>query len=123
MPGLFDRLQDEITRRDVAAGLSPADLLALPADLGRPLQALLRQGPATVPELAGRLGTTPEAAQGYVDALAERGLVRVEGEGPAARYAVALARRRARRVPFHIWEALAERTAQAPGEGEGGEEG
>jgi len=118
MPGLFDRLQSEIDRREAVESFSPIDLLALPPDLRAIVQALMRRGNATAAEIGEACRLPEDEASALLDALVEKGiLARVEAPGDAGppRWRTNLGRRRARAVPRGIWSRLAESTRPAGG--------
>ncbi len=109
MEGLFGRLQSELEGREKAAGLSMADVLALPDPLRRLMNWLIRAEEVGLADVASRLDQPEESARGIVAELVERGFVReltVRGE---ARYRVRLSPTRPRRVPLDVWSALDER--------------
>jgi hypothetical protein len=109
MPSLYDRLQAEIDRREPRPGLSPADLLELPADLRRLVQELARQGEAGPGELAAPLGLAPDEAARLLDDLVAKGFATEQGPAGTRRYRVDFGRRVERELPLDIWSALAER--------------
>ena len=107
--GLFGRLQSELEGREKAAGLSMADVLALPDPLRRLVNWLIRVEEAGLPDVAARLGQPEETARATIADLVERGFLketRVRGE---TRYRVRLSPTRPRQVPLDIWSALDER--------------
>ena len=114
MPGLFDRLQSEIDRRDDVPGFSPADLLTLTDDLRRVIQALMRRGDASAAELAEHVDLSADEVAKVLDALVEKGMATpTVGPADAPRWRAQLGRRRGRAVPAGIWARLAERTDAA----------
>jgi hypothetical protein len=121
MPGLFDRLQDEIQHRDKVAGLSPVDLLDMPDAPRRILLLLMRQGEMTLPALAAALGPDGEDAAALEAALADLArqafVLRREVAGQAPSYRTSFGQRRRRDLPLGLWSMLEGRVD------EGGEEG
>ena len=109
MPGLFDRLQQDLDQRGKMADLGPADLLDLPGDERRVVQALARHGDLGLDRLAEVIGIAASALQGVLAALEEKGFVRPIEVGAERSYRTYFGRRRAGRVPIDIWERLAER--------------
>ncbi len=107
--GLFGRLQSELEGRERAAGLSMADVLALPDQLRRLVNWMIRAEEVGLADVAARLAEPEESARAVLADLVERGFVReltVRGE---ARYRVRLSPTRPRRVPLDIWRHLDER--------------
>jgi DNA-binding MarR family transcriptional regulator len=109
MPGLFDRLQSEIQRREEVVGISPAELLDLSPELRRLVQTITRRGHVTLAELAGAVGMPADEVAPLLAALEEKGFVTASDADGERRYKAQYARRRGREVPLNIWEALTER--------------
>ena len=129
---LFARLEAAMDRVEAQAGLDPSDLLALPDDVRRLVQAIARQPDVTAAELAGAAGLPEADLPDLLDALEAKGLVERRGDGgdggdergdaatgeraPAAadrsgpRYRVAFGRRRTRELPIDLWALLDDRT-------------
>jgi len=104
--GVFGRLEDELSARDKAAGLSAADLLKLPEAQRRLVQWLMREDEMGLSAVVAHVGQDEAAALAIIRALVDQGFVRetvVRGEG---RYSVRLGSRRKRSVPLDIWTAL-----------------
>ena len=57
----------------------PSDLLALPESERRVLRLLLRQGPASVEEVAEQLKLTSESVWILLDSMKSRGIVAIKG--------------------------------------------
>jgi DNA-binding MarR family transcriptional regulator len=109
MAGLFDRLQDEIERRERNEGLSPMDLLEMEPETRRLVQTLARRGALTSGQIAELLGMPIAEVQAVVDGLVAKGMVQpieVRGE---VRYKAYLARRPGQEIPLGIWVALSDR--------------
>ncbi len=107
--GLFGRLESELEGREKAAGLSMADVLALPDPLRRLMNWLIRAEEVGLHDVASRLDQTEDSARAILADLVERGFVReltVRGE---VRYRVRLSPTRPRQVPLDIWRHLDER--------------
>lgn len=125
MPGLFDRLQQEITHQDKVAGLSAVDLLDMEPFARRVIQVLARQGDLDLAALARALtdvggdDAAPADLQARLDALVDEGYVlRREVEGRSV-YHTAFGRRRRQSLPLDIWGMLADRADdEAAGSGE-----
>jgi len=117
MPGLFDRLQSEIDRRETVDALSPMDLLALEPELRAIVQALMRRGDATAEEIGAACGMPADEASALLEALVEKGMAaRTIGDADAPRWRANLGRRRGRTVPAGIWARLAASTAAGEAE-------
>lgn len=113
--GLFGRLQSELEGREKAAGLSMADVLALPDHLRRLVNWLIRQEESGLADVARQLGQDEEATRVALADLVARGFIRemrVRGE---TRYQVRLAVTRRRKLPLDLWQSLDERV-EGPGE-------
>jgi predicted HTH transcriptional regulator len=99
---LFARLQDEITSREKEeVGLAPADLLALPDNLRNLMARITRLGEVTAAQLALELGQEAAEVEVMLADLVEKGYLREE-----KRYKVAFGRKRIKKLPITIWEAL-----------------
>jgi len=109
MAGLFDRLQSEIEARQRVEGITPADLLNISPELRRIINTIMRRREMSLAEIVFELDMRPSEARGLLDTLVEKGYLRtfeVEGE---QHYKAFLARRRRRKVPLNIWEALGDK--------------
>ena len=104
--GVFGRLQSELDAREKAAGLSMADILALP-DTPRSLVSwMLRQEGASLQMLAAHVGCDEATTQAILAELVEQGFVRKINLNGEHRYLVRLARRKHRDLPADLWRAL-----------------
>lgn len=109
MAGLFDRLQSEIEARQRVEGITPADLLNISPELRRIINMIMRRREMSLAEIVFELDMRPSEARGLLDTLVDKGYLRtleVEGE---QHYKAFLARRRRRKVPLNIWEALGDK--------------
>ena len=119
MPGMFDRLQSEIDRRESVETLSPIDLLALEPELRAIVQVLMRRGDATAEEIGTACDLPADEAATLLDALVEKGMVvRTVGDVGAPRWRANLGRRLARAVPSGIWARLSASTEAPPEDGD-----
>jgi DNA-binding MarR family transcriptional regulator len=110
--GVFGRLQSELDARTKAAGLSMADILALP-DTPRSLVSwMLRQENVSLQELAARVGHDQATTQAIVADLVEQGFVREINLKGEHRYHVRLAPKKKRDLPADLWRALDQKLEQ-----------
>jgi hypothetical protein len=109
VPGLFDRLQDELERRERSEGVSPLDVLELPEDLRAVLQLIARRGAMTAREVAADTGAELEPTQALLASLEQKGFLRVTDATGEPTYKRYLGHRRARTVPLNIWDALSDK--------------
>ena len=112
---MYERLREAIASRDAAAGISAAELLDLPDDLRRLLQILMREGDASVADLAAASGTGETDVAAALESLESKGLVKRVDGADRPRYRAVLAQRRGREVPAGIWVALAAKLDRASG--------
>jgi len=110
--GVFGRLQSELDAREKAAGLSMADILALP-DTPRSLVSwMLRQGEVSLQKLAAHVGRDESTTQAMVADLVEQGFVREMNLKGEHRYHVRLASKKHRNLPADLWRALDQKLEQ-----------
>lgn len=109
---IFERLQQEIDAREKQAGLSPADLLALPDALRKLLNQITHRGEISLAEAAAAVGQDEAQTAPMLASLVDKGFLEEKGEGDERRYSVLFGRRRRRRVPLNIWEALSEKVGE-----------
>lgn len=118
MPGIFDRLQEDLDQREKMAGMSPADLLSMPSDEVAVVQTLARRGDLSLDDLAAALGLPAEAVAATLERLRERGFARpVELPGGTV-YRTYFARKRPGRGMDNIWDQLGQKLGEKGGEGE-----
>lgn len=112
MPGLFDRLQEEITHQDKVAGMSTVDLLDMEPGTRQVVQLLMRRGElslAAIAEALGPDGQDLEALAARLQEVAGQGfIIRRDREGEAF-YHTAFGRRRRQTLPLDLWAMLADR--------------
>ncbi len=106
---MFERLQKEIETREKQERLSPADLLELPETLRSLLNQINRRGAMSLAEAAAEVGQDEAQTTSMLASLVDKGFLKESGEGDEKRYTVVFGRRRRRRVPLNIWEALSEK--------------
>jgi hypothetical protein len=107
--GIFDRLQDELAKRERQEGVSPLDVLELSAPLRELLATLARSESMSLEEVMTAASLEREEAQELLDSLVDRGFARTVGDPGAVRYKRYLGQRRARSVSLDIWESLSDR--------------
>ena len=115
MGGLFDRLQEDLEQRDKMAGMSPADLLTMPDDQRRVVQALARRGDLTLAELCEALERDEAGVRETLESLREQGFARemeIKGRSVWRTY---FGRRRASSAMGSIWASLTEKTEDEGG--------
>jgi hypothetical protein len=127
MGGLFDRLQEDMEQRDKMAGMSPADLLMMPDDERRIVQALARRGDLTVAELCETLERDEADVRKTLADLHDQGFAReMEIKGRTV-WRTYFGRRKPSAAMSGIWASLAEKTEEPEGgeasEGQGDREG
>ena len=107
--GLFDRLQSEIEGREKAAGLTMADVLALPPDARQIVNWIMRQGQATLDEVIAQTHADEANVRAHLRALVARGFLREVPlpDGPVFR--PRLAARRRQRLPLDLWQTINDR--------------
>jgi IclR-like helix-turn-helix domain-containing protein len=110
--GVFGRLQSELDAREKAAGLSMADILALP-DTPRSLVSwMLRQEEASLQQLAAHVGQDEATTRALVAELVGQGFVREMNLKGQHRYHVRLAPKKKRDLPADLWRALGQKLEQ-----------
>jgi amino acid permease len=90
-----------------AAGLSLADVIALPEPEADLVGWIERRGEVSLREVAEHAGGDTAAARALVAALVERGVVAETSAAGERRYAARAATRRGGRLPAQVWQALA----------------
>jgi predicted HTH transcriptional regulator len=110
--GLFGRLQNELDAREKAAGLSLADVLALPDELRKLVNWMLRQEEVSLQQLAAHVGHDEATTHAMVADLVENGLVRELNLKGEQRYRVRLAPKKQRNLPADLWRALDQKIEQ-----------
>lgn len=118
MPGLFDRLQQELGD-DEPSGISPLDIADLPEEQKRILLWMLRDRSAasegvTAEMVQSKLDNAPADCSTILNGLARSGWVIALGEPPNARYKVNLKRKRGTTTGFGLWSVLSERIQDSP---------
>ncbi len=115
MSSLFDRLQNELDKREEEGkeGISPLDFVDLPAPLRRMMRMMLRETKLTYPKIVESLTSMPGFQQTEkaeldqsLDALVKQEwLIRI-GVAKKATYRVNLSRKRGSRLDASIWSTI-----------------
>lgn len=119
MPGLFDRLKNELGGDEEPAGISPLDITNLPEDQRRILLWLLRDRTAStegVPAsvLQSQMENPPDDCADVLKGLARSGWVISLGEPPNVRYKINLRRKRGTTIGFGLWTLISDRLQDSP---------
>ncbi len=110
--GLFNRLQGELNARDKSAGLSMADVLALPEPLCTLVSWMIRKGQATLPEIKDYLKQDEAPVRKLLANLIEKGFVReIEVRGQS-QYRVRLAPKKGQNLSRNLWGNLDDETSK-----------
>jgi predicted transcriptional regulator len=109
---VFGRLQTELDAREKAAGLSMADILALPDELRRLVNWILRQEEVSLQQIAAHVGRDEATTHALIAELVERGFVRDMNLKGEQRYRVRLAPKKQRDLPADLWRALNQKLEQ-----------
>ena len=104
--GLFDRLQDEIDAQGRQEGLSPIDLLDLPAGLAAIVKKIVRRNGMSLTEIAEEMGQPPADTLVVLDELAKKGLVRQVEVSSEIWYKAHFARKADKKLSTGVWSAL-----------------
>ena len=110
--GLFGRLEHELEARDKAAGLSMADVLALPDPLRELVNWILRKNVVSLQDAMAQVGQDEATTRSMLASLVDKGFVRemlIRGE---PHYKVRIASRTRRALPSNLWRALDEKLEQ-----------
>lgn len=113
MPGVFDRLNKEIENKQQDGGITPLDLVELPAPLRKIMKIMLRELQMTYPRLCEVMDAMPEEERLTRNLLDEAlstltqqfWLVRI-GEKEKAIYKVNLKRKSGSTLAAGIWSSL-----------------
>ncbi|MBN1200967.1 MAG: hypothetical protein JXJ20_03835 [Anaerolineae bacterium] len=117
MPGLYDRLMDQIGDNDDDAndkptgGLTPLDIAALPGDQRKVMMLLLREPGSdglTLDVLRQKLPDVKDLPDILAE-LADKDWLIVKGRPPNASYKVNLRRKRGSKLVSGIWSSLSDR--------------
>jgi hypothetical protein len=113
MGGLFDRLQNQLDKRNKEAGISPLDLAALPPALRRIMRTMLRELEMTHAQLVQVVAEMPEVDRisqseldDSLDRLTREGWLIRLGIEELITYKVNLRRKAGSSLAQGIWSAL-----------------
>ena len=120
MPGVFDRLQNEIENKGGEGGITALDIADLPATLRKIMRLMLREMQLGYPQLLEAIAALPEeqrlAAKDLdeaLEALTTQGwLIRI-GQGEKAIYKVNLRRKAGSKLASGVWNSLDEKLKRA----------
>ncbi|MCL4272811.1 MAG: hypothetical protein KJZ77_03000 [Anaerolineales bacterium] len=123
MPGVFDRLNEEIQDKQKEGGITPLDLADLPPALRKIMRLMLRELQMNYPRLREVMESMPEAERlsrdeldAALSSLTEQfWLIRI-GTGEKAIYKVNLRRKEGSKLAAGLWTKLDERLKRKPGE-------
>ncbi|MBN1487051.1 MAG: hypothetical protein JW981_05370 [Anaerolineae bacterium] len=104
--GLFQRLQDELDAQEKAAGLSMADVLALPDPLRNLVNWMIREQQVELTEIMEYADQDRNATASMLESLLEKGLVSKNERQGKVYYRIRLAPKRRREIPLNIWESM-----------------
>ncbi len=109
----FEYLRQEIETRTKVKGITPIDMLGLPAPLGDIFDKIMRRGLMTVEEMSGELDLAHEEADQLARLLVDKGYLRpIDGvTGKEYAYQIRFAIKRKRRLPRNIWDSLGDEEA------------
>ncbi len=113
MPGIFDRLQNEIENKQGEGGITALDLADLPPALRKIMRLMLRELQLSYPQLIEAVASLPDSERiqhkdldEALDTLTTQGwLIRI-GQGEKAIYKVNLRRKAGSTVASGIWNTL-----------------
>jgi len=113
MPGIFDRLQNQIDDKNKEGGITALDLADLPPALRKIMRLMLRALQMTHPQLCEAMDKMPEKERlsradldVSLDKLTEQGWLIRLGEGAKAVYKVNLRAKSGSTLASGIWSAL-----------------
>jgi hypothetical protein len=121
MPGVFDRLQNQIEDKQKEGGITALDLADLPPALRKIMRLMLRELQMPYPRLLETMQKLPEKERmepadldHALKVLTEQGwLIRI-GQGPRAIYKVNLRRKAGSTLAQGIWSTLDEKLKDNP---------
>lgn len=113
MPGIFDRLQNEIENKQKEGGISALDLADLPPALRKIMRLMLRELRLSYPQLTETIASLPDEEQIPLPKLDEAlevlsrqsWLIRI-GTGDKAIYKVNLRRKAGSTIATGVWNTL-----------------
>lgn len=121
MPGVFDRLQKQITDKQGEGGITALDLADLPPALRKIMRLMLRELQLDHPHLlkaveaaSGEEKLSPADLNTALEALTQQGWLTRLGEGERAVYKVNLRRKSGSTLAAGIWSSLDSKLKDQP---------
>jgi hypothetical protein len=123
MPGVFDRLQNQIENKQQEGGITALDLAQLEPALRKIMRLMLRELEMTRPQLETAMQSVPEKErlstadldQALATLTSQFWLIRL-GEGQRTTYKVNLRRKAGSTLARNIWASLDTRLKDSPAE-------
>jgi hypothetical protein len=113
MPGVFDRLQNQLNIRKREEGISPLDIADLPPELRKVMRLMLREVVMKYTDLCASVAASDARNRlsqhdldTSLDKLVEQNWLRRRGEGELMTYQVNLRRKAGSSLDTDIWSAL-----------------
>jgi hypothetical protein len=113
MPGVFDRLQNEIEGKGGGGGITALDLADLPPTLRKIMRLMLRELQLSHPQLLEAIAALPENERlapkdldEALDTLSSQGWLTRIGQGEKAIYKVNLRRKAGSKLASGVWNTL-----------------
>ena len=121
MPGLFDRLDNEIKESQKDGGISPLDIAKLPPSLRKIMRVMLRELQMSYPRMCEVMDTMPEQDRltrteldSALSNLTEQFWLTRIGEREKAIYKVNLRRKEGSTLAAGIWSSLDSKLKRKP---------
>jgi len=118
MPGIFDRLQDQLEVRKREEGISPLEIAELPSNLRKVMRLMLREVVMKYSDITTAVEAMPSGSRlerqeldASLKTLVEQNWLSRYGEGELMSYRVNLRRKSGSKLGADIWGALQDRIA------------
>jgi hypothetical protein len=108
MSSLFNRLQDEIDAQERQDGISPVDLLDMPAPLAKIVKLIVRRNGMKLENIAEAVNQSAEDVQNTLAELVQKGYVREVKVKQDVWYKARFAQKRSRTLSSSFWALLAD---------------
>lgn len=108
--GLFGRLQDEVSVREITPGLDMGSILDLPDALREVITWMLRETHVDLAQMIAHLGKGESDARAMIGSLLAQGYVREIDIKGQVQYRVRLKPKRKHNMPSNLWKALEDKT-------------